>query len=173
VYNGIPSPRYNAISYTWGRWRLDEFDQPHVNAIPISIDGDTWPIPRIDPNHFTVGDFNAAIRATTTLSVNGRAPEPIEFVWLDVACIHQGHDPRSSAEIGRQALIFEGAKLTFIWLTTHRHRQLECILHDMEWLHNTSETVYTPRHERAISGINLLFADPWVGQRTVDSDASY
>lgn len=94
VYNGIPSPRYNAISYTWGRWRLDEFDQPHVNAIPISIHGDTWPIPRIDPKHFTVGDFNAAIRATTTLSVNGMAPEPIEFVWLDVACIHQGHDPR-------------------------------------------------------------------------------
>jgi hypothetical protein len=165
VYNGSPSPKYNAISYTWGRWRLDESDQPHVNAIPISIDNDDWSIPRIDPKHFTVDEFRAAILAAATLPVNRRDPDPVDFVWLDVACIHQGRDPRSVAEIGRQALVFQGAKSVFIWLTKQRHRVLERLLDDMWWLNRQRETEFTPLHRRAIRNIFLLLADPWVGHQ--------
>ncbi|KAF2733137.1 hypothetical protein EJ04DRAFT_411683, partial [Polyplosphaeria fusca] len=109
VYNGVKEPQYNAITYTWGRWRLKDGEQPDTKSIPISINGDDWTIPRVDPKHFTTAEFENVIRATTTLQPNFRSPNNVEFVWLDIACIHQGDDPRSAAEIGRQAAIFHGA----------------------------------------------------------------
>ncbi|KAL4908407.1 hypothetical protein BDW74DRAFT_175089 [Aspergillus multicolor] len=36
-YNGQREPRYNAISYTWGRWRLDDGIAEKPDETPIEI----------------------------------------------------------------------------------------------------------------------------------------
>jgi hypothetical protein len=130
-YNGQCEPRYNAISYTWGRWRLNDdlLEKPNVDALPIK--GVPWKVPRIDPAHFTVEQFDAAIRRameqipTELLSADtGRSrrllkifPEPPEFLWLDVACIDQRETAEGKAEVGRQARIFRIAHQVYMWLS--------------------------------------------------------
>lgn len=61
-------PRYNAISYTWGRWELkDRLTRPDVTSLKIL--GVSWSVPRICASHFTVAELTQAIR---------RAAEPPE-----------------------------------------------------------------------------------------------
>lgn len=44
----------------------------------------------------------------------------------DIACIDQrSEDPRSAADIGRQAVIFKGAKAVFAWLSSLSHSVLD------------------------------------------------
>lgn len=124
-------PRYNAISYTWGRYELrDPDDQPDVKA--IDIQGVTWVIPRINESHFTVAQFEKLIRRSVEAGMSEKRnaaftqhPE-VEFVWLDVACINQtpGH-PQKAIEIGRQARIFRRAKRVLIWLNHSKHETLD------------------------------------------------
>ncbi|KAF2252741.1 hypothetical protein BU26DRAFT_208558 [Trematosphaeria pertusa] len=161
VYGSVQEPKYNAITYTWGRWRLSGEQLPHVRPVPISIDGDEWPIPRVDPKHFTAEEFKNLIRAAAKLPANFRDPDPVEFIWLDIACIHQRDDPRSAAEIGRQAVIFHGAKAVFVWLTTHGHQQLERIMKDLSIVMGESPSEHTPRYLQAIKNLPVLLNDPW------------
>lgn len=123
-------PRYNAISYTWGRYRLNlTLEKPYVK--PIKINGVNWKIPRIDDSHFTVDQFEELIRRSTEpSSYSGHnpafTPSKIEFVWLDVACINQTPDhPQMAVEIGRQARIFRKAKRVLIWLNQATSQGLE------------------------------------------------
>ncbi|KAL8818743.1 MAG: hypothetical protein Q9223_002692 [Gallowayella weberi] len=121
-YGTHTKPRYNAISYTWGRYELRSPDeQPHVKAINIS--GVTWTIPRIDETHFTVAQYEALIRRSTERTVvKGYNPafstaKTTEFVWLDIACINQTpNHPQKAQEIGRQAQIFKKATKVLVWL---------------------------------------------------------
>lgn len=77
------------------------------NSRAIKIDGVPWDIPRVDPSHFTVDDFQAAMRMAGR---DTRFGLDVEFLWLDVACIDQrGNEPRSAAEVGRQGVIFKRA----------------------------------------------------------------
>lgn len=120
VYGAVQEPLYNALTYTWGRWRLQEHEQPAVRA--VGIRGVPWAIPRIDPRRFTAADFASVIRRATEPRVQWRKPggataAAVDFLWLDVACIDQrGSDPRSAAEIGRQLPIFKKARQVFAWL---------------------------------------------------------
>lgn len=130
-YGAYIKPRYNAISYTWGRYELRTPDeQPHVKAIEIK--GVSWAIPRIDETHFTVAQFEALIaRSIENVRVTGYNPSfshhaPAEFVWLDVACINQTPDhPQKAREIGRQAQIFKKAKKVLIWLNQSSREHIE------------------------------------------------
>lgn len=106
IYGGIKEPFYNILSYTWGRWLI-----PHGTSIPIA--GVDWPIPVVDPSHFTVDDFKSAIRM---------AGQGAEFVWIDIACIPQEHAGETNEsvvirgeEIGKQAKIFTQATDSFAW----------------------------------------------------------
>ncbi|KAH6662339.1 hypothetical protein B0J14DRAFT_645331 [Halenospora varia] len=111
------SPRYNAISYTWGRWKLQDGDHPNVEALHVT--GVRWPIPRINPDHFTVDELISTIKIATVGNVVGDDP-PVGFIWLDVACIDQTPNSKENAsEVGRQAKIFNGAT-KFAWLTSFR-----------------------------------------------------
>lgn len=130
VYGGHIKPRYSAISYTWGRYRLNSaLERPHVK--PIELDGVDWEIPRIDDSHFTVGQFEELIRRSiepTSYSGHNPAftPSKIEFVWLDVACINQiPNHPQMAVEIGRQARIFRKAKRVIVWLNQATLQGLE------------------------------------------------
>ena len=124
-YGDHVQPKYNAVSYTWGRFDLDIPGRKKVKAFKrvkaIRIDGIDWPVPRISPEHFSEHNFRHLIRRTCepVSEAEGR----IEFLWLDVACIDQNNGPQKMAEIGRQAVIFQGAQRVYIWLTKlHRDR---------------------------------------------------
>ena len=61
MYGGHTRPNHTALSYTWGIWRLGEGDDPFVKALPVQ--GVTWELPCVHSAHFTVEEFEKAIRA--------------------------------------------------------------------------------------------------------------
>jgi len=163
-YNGIKEPQYNAITYTWGRFRLKSGHKPNVTSVPIQIDGDgeQWSIPRIDPSHFTAEEFETTIRAPSLLYTNTSDTEPVDFLWLDIACIDQREtDPKSAAEIGRQAVIFHGARRVFVWLTTLHYTILEDIMTGIERGCIKNQTQHSTCHSNALDCIRILLSDPW------------
>lgn len=120
IYGDHIAPRYNAISYTWGRFDLEYAPDGCNKTVlrktkSIKIEGTTWTanIPRIDPRHFRVADLQNVIARTLDLC----EMKDIELVWLDIACIDQRNGPQKAMEIGRQADIFKGAENVYIWLT--------------------------------------------------------
>jgi hypothetical protein len=125
-YGTSSRPKYNALSYTWGRYKLDEEPakaRPDVSAITIRGEDEhsrlSWPIPRIDPAHFTADEFANVIRDASEPHPQDPNAPPVEYLWLDVACIDQREDsPEMASEIGRQAKIFRRASRTYVWLTT-------------------------------------------------------
>ncbi|KAK8051731.1 hypothetical protein PG993_003116 [Apiospora rasikravindrae] len=136
-YGGKARPAYNTLSYTWGRFALKEHEMPDVGALPIRIEGHrTWKIPRINPEHFTVDEFKAAVKfAVQAFSgldnfendvkdMANADKMTVEFLWLDVACIDQGHAKTKIAEINRQAVIFRNARTSCVWMNHLTHDQL-------------------------------------------------
>jgi hypothetical protein len=116
-YGGHTRPRYNAISYTWGRFVLEAGEQPDIAPMPIR--GTTWEhyLPRIDPRHFTTQELHRIIKAA---ACPYPGCVPVDFVWLDIACLDQNPGSKEGpAEIDRQAKIFLGANDVCIWLLNH------------------------------------------------------
>ena len=124
VYGGVVKPKYNILSYTWGRWEDKTGKMP--NAEPLCINGIGWPVPRIDSGHFNASQFMAVVQATA-------GENRLEYMWLDVACIDQTKDsPEMAREIGRQATIFRKAEEGFIWLNQHNTSELQEIASDFK-----------------------------------------
>ncbi|KAK8103577.1 uncharacterized protein PG998_010610 [Apiospora kogelbergensis] len=134
-------PAYNTISYTWGRFALGEGQQPSVQALPIKFEGRrSWKIPRIDPAHFTVDEFRAAVELAAKAYSHGdvynqgvedmgvAAKRTVEFLWLDIACIDQEHAKTKMSEINRQAVIFQNARTSCVWLNHLSEDQLSTIV---------------------------------------------
>lgn len=142
-----------------------------------------WKIPRIDPDHFHVADFEAvvhqAVKNPPAYVQEGREYEAepttediAEFLWLDVACIDQRDTPEAYAEIGRQARIFRRAKLVYVWLSHHKAETLSSINDDLiQATHatngyyfyavdlNSAENRGWPA--KAVRGLSTLLTDPW------------
>lgn len=118
-YGDHAAPRYNAVSYTWGRYDLDipgaKRMKKYRDTKAIQIKGIKWPVPRISPEQFSVDQFQRLIwqACESVDDIEGQR----DFLWLDVACIDQNNGPQKYAEIGRQAIIFHGAQRVFVWLT--------------------------------------------------------
>lgn len=106
-------PRYNILSYTWGRWRSD-------NARPIDIKGTPWKIPAVQQEHFTPEVFERVLRI---------ASKSADYVWVDVACINQGRSPEDVTEsmdqVGKQMGIFSQAYQAFVWLNRSSKEDLQ------------------------------------------------
>ncbi|KIW65018.1 hypothetical protein PV04_07308 [Phialophora macrospora] len=100
AYGRHKEPKYNILSYTWGR-----FTNPTGRAIQIK--GVEWPIPAIEESHFSVEEFEAVIRQVGC---------DVDFVWVDIACIHQEDEILKAEDVGDQAGIFKNAHKAFIWL---------------------------------------------------------
>ncbi|KAI0549030.1 hypothetical protein F4679DRAFT_548735 [Xylaria curta] len=134
AYGGYQKPKYNAISYTWGRFRLDTMrgsSEALRKVKGIKIDNCSWAIPPIDPARFTVDEFRMALQTAAASDRSGSYPECDScFVWLDVACIDQNADA-GKLEIGRQAAIFRGAQKVYIWLTDFSSLRLDKIFSDI------------------------------------------
>ncbi|KFY63558.1 hypothetical protein V496_03866 [Pseudogymnoascus sp. VKM F-4515 (FW-2607)] len=99
-YNGVKEPSYNAISYTWGR-----YEDP--SEAPINISGLTWKVPGIKKSHFTVSEFEQALKTTANKGA---------FIWVDIACIDQENEAVKMAEINNQAAIYQRAREVFAWM---------------------------------------------------------
>lgn len=174
IYGAATAPRFAAITYTWGRWRLEAGDRPDVQA--ITVNGVPWEIPRVNPDHFGSYDLHNALvksqaRVHPPLIDADEMGEAVEFVWLDVACIDQrDNDPRSAAEIGRQADIFSGADHVIVWLSTLDASRIETALMTLE----RSELFLTASYDEDEDGppvtellcqiyesLQVLFSDPW------------
>jgi hypothetical protein len=151
IYGGHASPDYNAISYTWGRWQLRSGQCQDAKSLDVA--GTAWPLPRIAPEHFSVVDFTRVIKKAAIMDPN----HPLEFVWLDVACIDQRESSLEMAvEVGRQAKIFKGAHQVFIWLTKYNIGQLCDWGVQLEKCSAESECI-----SEMVRLINLIRLDPW------------
>ncbi|KAK6209384.1 hypothetical protein LQW54_006372 [Pestalotiopsis sp. IQ-011] len=178
IYGSWTEPPYNAITYTWGRWRLEEKDQPSVEALAVL--NTPWKVPRVEPAAFTPAQILETLQQATRFYHqvdNASIPEkeilePVEFVWLDVACIDQrSGEARSAAEIGRQALIFKNARQVFVWLSTIPTPKLSGILEGLCSLHEVANRIFlsrasyipdqTPALAQIHSCIETLITDSW------------
>ncbi|RDW62521.1 hypothetical protein BP5796_10823 [Coleophoma crateriformis] len=132
IYGGYKEPKYNIVSYTWGRFVLEQGDKQHVQGIKVG--NISWDVPRIDPDkHFSVAEFDRMIRNTLTVREKTRDyGEPIRFLWLDIACIDQKVDVVKMSEIGRQAVIFQNASSACIWLNRCEEEDLRTIIADFK-----------------------------------------
>ncbi|RDW62185.1 hypothetical protein BP6252_11618 [Coleophoma cylindrospora] len=179
IYGGQVAPKYNAISYTWGRYDIDSAFIEHKankrvmrNTKAIHINEVRWAIPRIDPQHFTDDEFRAVIKQSCVLGGAGKT----DFVWVDVACIDQRNGPQKDMEIGRQAKIFGGAQRVFIWLTRLSENALCGILTELAESSRkatkhvnemSGSTQREPTNEqvdwilRSRTALDNLFIDPW------------
>ncbi|KAL2856526.1 heterokaryon incompatibility protein-domain-containing protein [Aspergillus pseudoustus] len=111
IYGEHRNPSYNALSYTWGRWEINEHGDPETGGLRVA--GIDWPTPRIMPTHFTVEELVCTIRAASTES----DVRSTEFLWIDIACIDQKPSSKENAsEVGRQAKIFKKADTVYVWL---------------------------------------------------------
>lgn len=110
-------PHYLAITYTWRRWRLDDHQEPHIEALPIQ--GIDWPVPRVSIDHFLASELQSCLEIILEEASTRDSSNTIEFVWLDIACIDQNPgSPDAASEIGRQAKIFSRACDVYVWLNT-------------------------------------------------------
>jgi hypothetical protein len=178
-YGGHREPQYRALSYTWGRWRLEHDEYPEIGNLPIR--GVPWQIPRIHPHHFGVQEFQdivnrvcEPVQAHNAIDMAAdirilRGLSRANFIWLDVACIDQRWGPVAALEVGRQAGIFKKATGVAIWLsqsgkdvTSFARLQelftsLICRSNEILWTERPSEVLL----KEMLAGVQELFCDPW------------
>ena len=157
-YGPATEPRYAAITYTWGRWKLDGNERNEVSAIPVR--GVPWDIPRVNPLRFTVQELEAVVTQARTappsMATTAGVPQCVDFVWLDVACIDQReNNARAASEMGRQANIFRGASFVYAWLSAISIQQLNQIFGARQAFESGRDP------DAAFGALSTLTSDPW------------
>jgi hypothetical protein len=102
-YGTSVEPLYATLSYTWGRFQ--KADQETLN-----VKGITWKTPSIDPDHFTASQLRQVLQTIADVS-------NVEYVWLDIACLHMENLDFGDPERHMQPDIFFGADFGFAWLS--------------------------------------------------------
>jgi hypothetical protein len=102
VTRGLVSPKYIAISHTWGRWRKTPSSDVLVQGVP-------WQVPQ-----------NTLFEAVSLPALLALVPFPARYIWFDLVCIPQDMShpvlgPRAKVEIANQATIFKSASLACAW----------------------------------------------------------
>ena len=174
-YREDNQPRYNIITYTWGRWQ-----RPFGEGEAIHVNGISWHIPAVDPSIFSAESFESILK---------RVAQGVDWVWVDVACIDQEDPIEGADEIGRQAGIFAGADELFVWLhhsPISRLQQFVDLLFDIadraETLYedmvefayvsdseaSSTGSTFTPHlvldeewRDQVMESLNILDRDPW------------
>lgn len=159
TYGGIANPDYSTLSYTWGRWRTND-----ASVEGLKIKGVPWHIPKIQPSHFTVEQFEDILNRIISIKP-GNTNKYSPFVWLDIACISQVRNSAvANSEVGRQARIFRGARTAFIWLSTVDPVSLSSLFTRGSYDDSTKELIKDDqaRIEDMQTFCDLL-SDPWFG----------
>lgn len=102
AYIGHHRPRYNILSYTWGRWEVRDADPKRER---LQVAGVSWTVPAV--SCFSAEEFHRAIL---------KMSQTAQFAWIDVVCIDQENYAVKMDEIGRQAGIFSNAYSVYVWL---------------------------------------------------------
>lgn len=167
-YGEAVEPHYLAITYTWGRWRLDDHEEPHIEALPIK--GISWTVPRVSVDHFTARGVQNCLEVILEEASTRNSSTALEFVWLDIACIDQNPgSPDAASEIGRQAKIFSGACDVYIWLNTLKWGALiNLFFHDRSQEEyeatsdmNSREQIVDLNDIPSAAFVDYLLTDPW------------
>lgn len=155
TYMGRRRPKYNILTYTWGRWSVPEGPRMDVHGTP-------WQIPAVR-GCFTPAEFHRVLLAM------GHS-DAVEFAWIDVACIDQDNYAAKMEEVGRQAGIFANAYRVYAWLWTLQGELLSSnILKMMVWA-NRLPYPYISReldHEfvsifnELETALHSVLSDPW------------
>ena len=174
-YREDQQPRYNILTYTWGRWQ-----RLFGEGEAINVNGISWHVPAVDPNIFSAEIFESILK---------RVAQGVGWVRVHIACIDQ-EDPNEGAdEIGRQAGIFANADEIFGWLyhsPISRPQQFVDLLFDLadraETLHesmvefayvsdseaSSTGSSFTPHlildeewRDQVMESLNILDRDPW------------
>lgn len=90
----------------------------------LPVKGITWTIPAINPEFFTIDQFQGVVN-------RNRAMRGTRFLWLDIACIDQEDEKTKMEEVGRQAGIFANAGMASAWLWTSSSERLRVVLEDV------------------------------------------
>jgi hypothetical protein len=147
TYGGVASPDYSILSYTWGRWRVED---PKSTVEALRVQNVPWDVPRIEPTHFNAARFRNTLHliADHTSSLSGDS-KAAPFAWVDVACIPQWpHSTTADSEVGRQAQIFRRARYKYVWLTDTRPD-------DLRILFTSNDT------SQKLAAFRKILADPW------------
>ncbi|KAF2733405.1 hypothetical protein EJ04DRAFT_605689 [Polyplosphaeria fusca] len=158
IYNAKKAPRYNILTYTWGRFEL------RGKESAMRIFGIEWSIPAVQPGHFTHHQLETLIQQLAKEEDTG-------WIWLDVACIDQndGSDMKK-AEIGRQAAIFQKAERVYAWLTTlppnDLQRRLQKIQDSARTIVSHSQILQNMRAQtrwarNTLAALKSILSDPW------------
>ena len=155
-------PQYGTLSYTWGRWRLE--DGPDV--LPgLPIRNIPWRVPAVREDHFTREAFQNVVRKIQK--------EGIDWAWIDVGCIDQrrsAENTQAAIEIGRQVSIFKQAKACFVWLSRlETARTVQAMGDIMEYGRRLSHYLTRPGKgidlddtmDRLRRSYDYFFGDPW------------
>lgn len=151
-YGGILEPKYNILTYTWGRWQVSE-------GSSLDVCGTSWRIPAVDPTHFTVTDLEKVLQVIS---------ESVEFVWIDVACIDQENNAVKMEEVGRQVGIFQQAHRVYAWLNRLPPESLQeyvnvflkdCV--DIAYIYEPGEEDFLSAINRMQYAFTELLKDPW------------
>lgn len=102
VTSGLGSPKYIAISHTWGRWRKRPSSNVFVQGVP-------WQVPE-----------NTLFGVVSLPSLLALVPFPTRYIWFDLVCIPQDMShpvlgQQAKVEIANQATIFKSASLAYAW----------------------------------------------------------
>ncbi|CZS79660.1 unnamed protein product [Fusarium graminearum] len=153
-YGSYTEPYYNAVSYTWGRFRYKDDHPEYAKTRPLAVNGVSWQLPRMRPSHFTADDMHELLKAATCPEDEEYA---VEFIWLDVACIDQTkpHTPEYYSEVGRQGRIFQGASEVVVWLTTINSKKM------IDWWQRMSRAK-TPLKQVLVGSVEDYDVDEWL-----------
>ncbi|KAK8103579.1 uncharacterized protein PG998_010612 [Apiospora kogelbergensis] len=149
VYGTEKEPRYNILTYTWGRFQSSQSNNS------IIVHGIDWDIPSIIPSHFTVDEFQNVLKQIGLTYGSG-------WVWVDVACIDQRHDSEmKKIEIGRQAAIFANADRVFAWWTTMQVDQLQSSLNGINIYYRRNAEKRRLWVDETSQSLRTIFSDHW------------
>jgi hypothetical protein len=142
MYGQDKEPEYNALSYKWGLFVVD--DGPR-----LEVKGINWRIPAVDQTRFSVKELERVLQ---------NMAKEIDYVWLDVACVDQGIPSATISEVQREPGIFRNAKQAFVWLNGYTTDELQTMLE-----HISSYSLFTSTDTISVTASHLraLFRNPW------------
>ncbi|KAJ9603110.1 hypothetical protein H2200_012405 [Cladophialophora chaetospira] len=157
TYGGVVEPEYSTLSYTWVRWCVKD-----ASVEALKIKGVPWELPRVQPSHFTVEQFEDILKRIISIKP-GNTDKYSPFVWLVIACISQvWNSTIANSEVGRQARIFRGARLAFVWLSTVDPSVLSTLFARGRYDESTEELVKDDgARDKDLETFCDFLSDPW------------
>jgi len=141
----ILSQGYSAISYTWGRWR--------VQGAEVIESGTPWRLPTLDPRLCALDRVQ--------LKALLRNFKPSRYFWVDIFCINQDDPEEKRIEIAKQGSIFGNAKavIVYFWdipdasMILHCLEDIGSLVLDSEFSKDTPPELLPSLYERSRCGL--------------------